>query len=125
MAATVSPRNTSSETSRPLAFGSAAVGDVTVFLHPVELACKIVADDLDPRQSEGVEARRARTPGWTAGHLENRVEAIAHHLAGLRVPPAAGVGQLAVLGPDAERKREGPHPLSRHRRVDRHQTPRD
>src|SRR6266498_475965 len=104
IAATVMPRNTSSEASRPLALRPAG-GDVTVLFQPVELAGEIVADDLDPGQAQGVETERAGTPRRAPGHLEDRVEAIAHDSSGLRVPPAPRMRELAVLGPDAERKR--------------------
>src|SRR6266545_2830701 len=124
IAATVMPRNTSSETSRPLPLGPAG-GDVTVLLQSVELAREIVPDHLDPQQSQGVETGRLRPSCRAAGHLEDRVEAIAHDLSGFRVAPAPRVRELPVPGPDAQRKRERPHPNSGNGRVDRDQTPGD
>src|SRR5512146_86995 len=123
--ATVAPRKTSRETSRPLVPGPGAVGDVAVLLQTIELAGEVVAHHLDARQLERVEAGGARAPGRRAGHFENGVEPVRHGPAALGIAPAPLMGQLPVPGPDAERQREGAHAVSGHGRVDGDQAPRD
>src|SRR5713101_692720 len=125
IAATVAPRKTSSDRSRPLALWSGAVGDVAVLLQAIELAAEVVADDLHPGQAQWIEARGSGPLRRPAGHFEDRVEAVGQGLPGLGIGPAALVGELPVLGPDPERQRERPDVIAGHGGVDGDDAARD
>src|ERR1700758_87869 len=125
IAATVAPRKTSSDTSRPLALRSGAVGDVAVFLQAIELAAEVVADDLHPGQAQWIEARGGGGLRRPAGHFEDRVEAVGQGLPGLGIGPAALVGELPVLGPDPEGQGERPDVVPGHGGIDGDDASRD